>query len=97
MITAKQRAKLKSLTHRLNPSVQIGKDGVSENLIKEIDTALFNKELVKIKVMQNSDVKAKELINELAKKLKAEPIMTIGRVIVLYRFSKKEDIEHIKF
>lgn len=97
MITTKQRASLKALAHDLAPSVQIGKDGLTENVISQISVVLENKELVKIKLLKTADLQAKELINELATELKAEPILAVGGVIVLYKFSTKKGIKHIEF
>ena len=96
MITTKQRAKLKKLAHEITPSVQIGKDGLTENVVSQIDVVLENKELVKIKILKTADLDAKELINDLAKTLNAEPIIAVGGVIVLYRFSQKKGIKHIE-
>lgn len=96
MITAKQRAKLRSLTHNLIVSVQVGKDGVTDNVLNEIDVALENKELIKVKLLKNSDCPAKQAINDISNKVKAEPVMAIGGIIVLYRMSNKEGIKHIE-
>jgi|AntRauTorcE11897_2_1112592.scaffolds.fasta_scaffold00001_278 RNA-binding protein len=96
MITTKQRSNLKSLAHKLTPDVLIGKEGISQNLIDQIETVLENKELIKVKVLSNSSVKAKSIINELAEKLNAEPVLAVGGVMVLYRFSNKEGIQHIQ-
>lgn len=96
-MNSKDRAKLRKLAHNLSPSINIGKEGVTKNLINEIDVALENKELIKVKGLQNSDIDAKSLINELAAELKAEPIQRVGKVMVLYRRSKKDGIEHIEF
>ena len=95
MITTKARAELKTLAHNLTPGVQIGKDGVTENVIGQIDIVLENKELVKVKILPNSTVEAKELINELAQKLNAEAILAVGGVMVLYRVSSKKGVKHI--
>lgn len=95
MITTKQRAELKKLAHNLTPSVQIGKDGLTQNVIDQIDIVLENKELIKIKVLQNSQVLAKEAINELANTLSAEAVQAVGGVMVLYRFSTKKGVPHV--
>jgi RNA-binding protein len=96
MITTKQRATLKALAHHLSPSIQIGKDGLTENVKAEIDVVLENKELVKIKLLKTADLEAKTLINHLATELAAEPVLAVGGVMVLYRFSKKKGIKHIE-
>lgn len=95
MITTKQRAHLKMLAHNLQPAVIVGKEAVSENVVNQIDAILENKELVKVKILKSADVNAKDLINELAEKLTAEPILAVGGVMVFYRYSSKKGIKHI--
>ncbi|MDD4211254.1 MAG: YhbY family RNA-binding protein [Clostridia bacterium] len=95
MITTRQRAELKTLAHKLTPSVQIGKDGVTDNLVAQIDIVLENKELIKVKILANCDLEAKKLINELAEKLKANAVLAVGGVMVLYRLSSKDGVKHI--
>jgi len=97
MITTKKRAVLKGLAHNYQPSVQIGKEGLTQAVINQIDVELENRELVKIKLLKTAGETSKELINELASVLKAEPILSVGGVIVLYRFSSKKGIKHIEF
>ena len=95
MITTKQRAELRKLAHNLTPSVQIGKDGLTENVVNEVDIVLENKELVKIKILPNSTLEAKQVINELANTLSAEAVQAVGGVMVLYRFSTKKGVMHV--
>ena len=89
MITSKQRANIRKVANALDAEVQIGQNGITENLLKQINMALDSHELVKISILANSDVNAKAIINDLAKTLNAEPIQAIGNKIVLYRFSRK--------
>ena len=88
---SKTRSKLKSLAQNLDPICQIGLDGVSENILNTIDGALENRELIKVKILQNSDVSAKIAINEIASAVHAQPVLAVGRVMVLYRYSKKKN------
>ena len=60
MITSKQRSFLKSMAHSIDPVVYIGKAGVTDNVIKEIDTCLEIRELVKVKLQEGCDLKPKE-------------------------------------
>lgn len=96
MITSKQRANIRKVANALDAEVQIGQNGITENLLKQINMALDSHELVKISILANSDVNAKAIINDLAKTLNAEPIQAIGNKIVLYRFSRKAK-NHIEF
>lgn len=89
MITSKQRSYLKRLAHELEPVVYIGKNDLTENVIREIDTLLETRELVKIKIQEGSLLEPKETANETAEILNAEYVQAIGRKFILYRRSKE--------
>ena len=89
MMTSKQRSYLRSLAHNIDPTVYIGKAGVTENVIKEIDQCLEARELVKIKLQEGAELDAKTVANELAPGLRAEFVQAIGRKFTLYRESKE--------
>lgn len=89
MITGKQRAYLRSLANSLKPSIQIGKGGINENLIKELDQALELKELVKANVLKNSIESASEICAKASKETGSEIVQVIGNKFVLYRESKE--------
>ena len=89
MITSKQRSYLRSLAHNIDPTVYIGKTGVTDNVIKEIDQCLEARELVKIKLQEGAELDAKTVANELAPGLRAEFVQAIGRKFTLYRESKE--------
>ena len=89
MITSKQRSYLRSLAHTVDPTVYIGKAGVTDNVIKEIDQCLEARELVKIKLQEGAVLDAKATANELAPVLGAEFVQAIGRKFTLYRESKE--------
>lgn len=90
MITSKQRSYLKAIGHDIEPIIHIGKFGLSQNLLKQIDDALEAREIIKGKVLESSEKNAKEIANEIAGELKAEFVQTIGNKFILYRESKKE-------
>ena len=89
MITSKQRSYLKSLAHDLDPIVYIGKAGVTENVVKEIDTCSEARELVKVKLQEGCSLAPKDVANDLLEPLGAEFVQAIGRKITLYRESKE--------
>ena len=89
MITSKQRSFLRSLAHNIDPTVYIGKAGVTDNVIKEIDQCLEARELVKIKLQEGAELDAKTVANELAPGLRAEFVQAIGRKFTLYRESEE--------
>ena len=88
-MTSKQRSYLRSLAHNIDPTVYIGKAGVTDNVIKEIDQCLEARELVKIKLQEGAELDAKTVANELAPGLRAEFVQAIGRKFTLYRGSKE--------
>lgn len=92
MITSKQRAYLRSLANPIPTIMQIGKGGLTENLLKTVSDALEARELIKLNVLENSGEDAYALLQELAAQLGAEPVAVVGRKIVLYRASEKKPV-----
>lgn len=90
MITSKQRAFLRSLANPLDTILMIGKDGMSEDIIKQADDALTARELIKGKVLETAGITARQAADELAAPLSAEVIQVIGGKFVLYRRNQKE-------
>lgn len=88
MLTSKQRSYLKGLAQKVDPSVYIGKNDLTENIINEIDVNLEHRELVKVKIQESSLLDPKETANEVAEILGAEFVQAIGKKFVLYRESK---------
>ncbi len=86
---------LRAEASKLQPVVTVGKAGINDAVIKEISEVLELRELVKINVLNNATLSSKDIIQELAKLLRAEPIQAIGNKVILYRKSHKKDIEHI--
>ncbi|MCQ2399563.1 MAG: ribosome assembly RNA-binding protein YhbY [Clostridia bacterium] len=97
MFTSKQRSNLRSIAQTIEPIGQIGKGGINDNMISGLSDALEKRELIKITVLRNSDEEAKYVCDELAKLLRAEVVCTIGHKVVLYRYSHRDGIVHIKF
>jgi RNA-binding protein len=89
MITGKQRAYLRGLAQTLTPIFQIGKNKIEQNFLIQVDEALEKRELIKIKVLENSGLDTREASDYLCEKVGAEGIQAIGNKIVLYRESKK--------
>ncbi len=87
MLKGKQRSYLKKLAHNRKPMLQIGKNGVSEEFLKELDNALELHELIKISVLENSDRNIKEVADRLVNELHCELVSAIGFKIVVYRES----------
>lgn len=87
-LTSKQRAQLRSLANSIDTIVQIGKDGITDNLVKQVDDALEARELVKGRVLDNNpEYDARKAAGELAVATRSEPVQVIGTKFVLYRES----------
>lgn len=92
-MTSKERAALRAQANRMEPIIQIGKEGISDNLITQIDDTLDVRELIKIRVhLESSPKTPKELAQELGIVLGADVIQVIGGIIVLYREADEERI-----
>ncbi|MEG1500171.1 MAG: YhbY family RNA-binding protein [Clostridia bacterium] len=97
MITNKQRANLKGLANKLDAVMQIGKEGISENSLLQLNGLFDSRELFKIKVLPNCDFSAKEIAQQIAAKTDAEVVQVIGNKVVLYKLSTNEKTKHIEF
>ncbi len=95
-MTSKERAALRAKANPLEPIIQIGKEGITDNLITQIDDTLDNRELIKRVHLETAPSTPKEFANELAQKLEAEVIQVIGGVIVLYREADEAKIAEKK-
>ena len=99
MLTSKQRAYLRSLANSAETILQVGKEGISENLIKQVDDALTARELIKGRVLENSLLTARGAAEELAVAARCEVVQVIGSKFVLYRMQhdkSKRKIELVK-
>ena len=94
-MTSGQRATLRSIAMNMQPTTHLGKNGISETLIKQIDEQLESRELIKIAVLQNSEFSAKDNAEELAQSSNSQVVQVLGSKITLYRVSKKNGIKHL--
>ena len=88
-MTSKERAQLRGMANTIQPILQIGKNGLSDNSIKQVDDALEARELIKITVLENSGEDTREIAHEIAREVNAEVVQVIGSKFVLYRKSTK--------
>lgn len=93
MLTVKQKVKLRSLAMNLKPIYQIGKDGITENLIEGLSLALEAHELIKVSVLKTVSEPLKQIAYDITSATHSELIQIIGRQVVLYRRSKKQLIQ----
>lgn len=92
-LTSKQRAQLRGLANSIDTIVQVGKDGIGDNLIKQVNDALEARELIKGRVLENSMLTPREAAEELAQAARAEVVQVIGTKFILYRKSHRKDLK----
>ncbi len=88
MLTSKQRARLRSIAQGYNAIFFIGKQGFSDELVKQLDDVLSARELIKVGVQENCGYTAREAADETARLTRAEVVQVIGRKFVLFRRNK---------
>ena len=86
MLTGKERSYLKSLAHNMDPLIQLGKDGINQGFLNQIDKLLEDHEIVKINVLQNAPVEVDEIVDDILDATGAEKI---GKKLTIYRESKE--------
>ena len=92
MLTSKQRAYLKSIAVGLEPVFQIGKGGINDAQVAQIDDYLRAHEIIKIKCLDNSLYTSVEAAREIAEKIGAEVVITIGSKAVLYKRNPEKPV-----
>lgn len=93
-LTSKQRARLRSIANDYDAIFQIGKGGIGDNFIKQMDDALEARELVKVKVLETAFMSAREACERVCEAVGAEPVSVVGSRFIVYRESAdKKKIE----
>ncbi len=96
MITPVKRAELRKAAQNIDPVMQVGKDGLSINVVNTADQALYARELIKITVLESCESSTREVANELSKRCGADVVQVIGRKIVLFKENKDKKNRHKK-
>lgn len=89
MLTGKQKRFLRSEANRLQPLIQIGKNGLTESVIDLVEESLEANELIKISILQNCSEDKKDIANKLAERDDLHVVQIIGSTIVLYKESEE--------
>ncbi|NOY27588.1 MAG: ribosome assembly RNA-binding protein YhbY [Oligoflexia bacterium] len=92
-LTGSQRRRLRGLAHHLSPAVLIGGDRLTDGVIAEVDRALTDHELIKIKLIDSDKAEVLDTLQQLCPRADAEHVQTIGHVLVLWR--RNPDEPHI--
>jgi RNA-binding protein len=84
-LSGKQRRYLRSLGHSLNPIVQVGRGGLSDEVMQAVESALGDHELIKVRLGQGSDLERHGAAGDLASRAGAEVAQVLGNTVLLYR------------
>ena len=85
MITGKQRAFLRKTAHGIQPVLQIGKGGITDTVLSQLEDILEARELIKVTILETAFLDTRETCDLLAQKLGAEPVQAIGSKFIIYR------------
>ena len=85
MLKGKQRAYLRSIANTLAPITQIGKDGVTESFLEQLDGMLRTREIVKVTILDTAGLETKETANAVCEALRAEFVQAIGSKFTIYK------------
>lgn len=97
MLNSKQRANLRAIAQNIEPITQVGKLGINDSFIEGLIKAIEKRELIKVTILENSGLNAKETGMIIAEKLGAEFVCATGRKLVFYKKSANDKVEHIVF
>ena len=92
MMTSKQRAYLRAMAAPMDTIFQVGKGGVNDNMCEQISNALEARELIKLRVLDNCDLNAKEAAQIISEETDSDVVQVIGTRFVLYL----ESVDHKK-
>ena len=90
MLTSKQRAYLRALANNYDTIYQIGKGGISDMMVTQLDATLEARELIKLRTLDACEYGPREAADILAEKLGADVVGVLGTKFILYRESKKK-------
>lgn len=88
-MTSKERAYLRGLANTIDAIFQVGKGGISDVLLEQLNNALEARELIKISVLETAPGSARELAEEIAISTNSVVVQTVGNKITLFRQKKK--------
>lgn len=87
MLNSRQRAQLRGMANGYETIFQVGKSGISENTIKQVNEALEARELIKLRILETCPVSAREAADEIAEKTNSDVVQVIGTRFILYKES----------
>lgn len=90
MLNGKKRAYLRSIANTTKPTTQIGKEGITEEFLEQLDDQLRAREIVKVNILETAGLDAKEAANAICEAIRAEFVQAIGSKFTLYKRNPEE-------
>ncbi|MCI1974834.1 MAG: ribosome assembly RNA-binding protein YhbY [Limosilactobacillus sp.] len=94
-LRGKQKRFLRAQANHLQPIFAVGKEGLTQNWVDQLDGALDRRELIKVNILQNADVTTNEVQHFIESRTEIQVVQTIGRVLVLFKVSKNKDAREL--
>ena len=94
-LRGKQKRFLRAQANHLQPIFAVGKEGLTQNWVDQLDGALDRRELIKVNILQNSDVTPKEVQHFIESQTEIQVVQIIGRVLVLFKLSANKDAREL--
>ena len=91
MLNSRQRAQLRAMANSFETIFQVGKGGVADQLLKQVDEALEKRELIKLRVLETAGLTAREAADQIAEAVNADTVQVIGSRFILYRASSHKE------
>lgn len=91
MLNSRQRAQLRGMANGYETIFQIGKGGIGDQLIKQVDEALEARELIKLRVLETAGITSRIAADEIALRVGADVVQVIGTKFILYRAASGEE------
>ncbi|MGV8145693.1 MAG: YhbY family RNA-binding protein [Alkaliphilus sp.] len=96
MITGKQRSFLKKIAHNEKPITQLGKSGITDSFIEQLEAVLEAREIIKISILESSSLDAAEACREVAERTNSEFVQAIGNKFSIYRRARDKENRKIR-
>lgn len=94
-LRGKQKRFLRAQANHLQPIFAVGKEGLTQNWVDQLDGALDHRELIKVNILQNSDVTPKDIQHFIESQTEIQVVQIIGRVLVLFKVSANKDAREL--
>lgn len=92
MLTSKQRAYLRGIANSIDTILMVGKGSITDQVVKQAEDALYAREIIKGKVLENCEINSRQVADILSEKLDCAVVQVIGSKFVLYKPNPDEPV-----